>query len=382
MTLLAGALMAEASQSVGAADFGNPQFTHGLEALVESIDREANLTDAGIEAQRQRILGLLANRLRVEQALAEHPEIRDEPIHAPIVIVGLPRTGSTMTHRLLASDPAHTAMLWWEGRHPAMLPGEKRGEPHRRRALGKAEVEAVVAASPEAMDIHPWDFEGADEEVLLLEHSFHSSVPESFMHLPSYSGWVEAQDHVPVYQDLSALLKYLQWQTPTRAGKRWVLKSPHHLGYLDALLAVFPDAKIIQTHRHPMQTVPSFCSMCANLARPLTQQPDVRAIGAHWVRKLSRNLTACMETSMRKPDSFLDLHFREMVLDPIAQMTRVYAFAGKRLGARAEAAMRAYRQDDAHQADAHSYSLADYGLSEAQIDALFHDYVDRYGLLA
>lgn len=380
MTLPAAGLLAEAAELVGRDDFGNPQFIRGLEALVESINAEAALTEAGMAAQRQRIAGLLANRLRLEQAFSEHPEIRNERIDAPIVIVGLPRTGSTMTHRLLASDPAHTAMLWWEGRHPAMLPGERRGQPSERRALGRAEVEAVMAASPEAMDIHPWDFEGADEEVLLIEHSFHSTVPEAHMHLPSYSRWVEAQDHAPVYRDLLAMLRYLQWQTPGRRGKRWVLKSPHHLGYMDALLEVFPDAKIIQTHRDPMQTVPSFCSMCANLAASLTLAPNAQAIGAHWLQKLSRNLNACMKVAASRPGSFLDLHFRELARDPIAQMARVYEFAGERFGDRAEAAMRAHQEDDAHQADAHAYNLADYGLSGAQIDSLFGAYIERYGL--
>ena len=379
MTLLAADLL-KAAERVGRDDFGNPQFIRGLEALVDSINGEAALTEAGMAAQRQRILGLLANRLRLQQALAEHPEILNERIAAPIVIVGLPRTGSTMTHRLLASDPAHTAMLWWEGRHPAMLSGERRGEPTERRELGRAEVEAVVAASPEAMQIHPWDFEGADEEVLLIEHSFHSSVPEAHMHLPSYSRWVEAQDHAPVYRDLLAMLQHLQWQTPGRATKRWVLKSPHHLGHMDALFEVFPDAKVIQTHRDPMQTVPSLCSMCANLAAPLTRAPNPQAIGAHWLRRLSRSLNACMNTATARPDSFLDLHFRTMVQDPIAQMARVYEFVGERFGDRAEAAMRAYREDDAHQADAHAYNLADYGLSEAQIDSLFSAYIKRYEL--
>lgn len=380
MTLLAADLLKAAAELVGRDDFGNPQFIRGLEALVESINAEAALTEAGMAAQHQRLLGLLANRLRLQRALAEHPEILNERIAAPIVIVGLPRTGSTMTHRLLASDPAHTAMLWWEGRHPAMLPGERRGKPNERRELGRAEVEAVVAASPEAMQIHPWDFEGADEEVLLIEHSFHSSVPEAHMRLPSYSRWVEAQDHAPVYRDLLAMLQHLQWQTPGRAAKRWVLKSPHHLGHMDALFEVFPDAKVIQTHRDPMQTVPSLCSMCANLAAPLTRAPNPQAIGAHWLRRLSRSLNACMKTATARPDSFLDLHFRAMVQDPIAQMAQVYEFVGERFGDRAEAAMRAYREDDAHQADAHAYNLADYGLSEAQIDRLFSAYIKRYGL--
>ena len=379
-TLSADELMAEAQAVTGLEDFGQPQFIAGLEALVASMKAEAALTDVGLAAQRQRLQGLLVNRLRIEQALREHPEIRAERIDAPLVIVGLPRTGSTLTHRLLASDPDHTAMRWWEGRYPAMLPGERRGAPTERRALGRAEVEAVVAASPEAMSIHPWDFDGADEEVLLIEHSFHSTVPEAYMHLPSYSRWVEAQDHVPAYRDLLACLQYLQWQAPERAGKRWVLKSPHHLGYLDALLQVFPDARIIQTHRNPHETVPSFCSMCASLAAPLTRKPDARAIGAHWAAKLARNLEASAAVADRQPASFIDLHFRDLMDDPIAEMTRLYAFIGKPFDARAQAAMQAYRQDDAHQGSAHRYRLADYGLSEAGINALFGGYMGRYGL--
>ncbi len=372
--------MAEAISMTGLEAFGNAQFIAGLEMLIESMNGEAALTQVGREAQRQRIAGLLANRLRIERALEAHPDIQDERIESPLIIVGLPRTGSTLTHRLLASDANHTAMRWWEGRHPAMLPGERRGHPTKRRELGRAEVEAVVAASPEAMNIHPWDFEGADEEILLVEHSFHSSVPESFMYLPRYSAWIEAQDHVPVYRDLLACLKYLQWQDPTRKDKRWVLKSPHHLGYLDAMLEVFPDAKIIQTHRDPLQTVPSFCSMCASLSAPLTLKPDMQAIGAHWAIKLARNLERSTAVAARYPERFIDLYFRDMVKDPIGEMTRLYAFIGKPFSDQARADMAAHRDTDEHQANAHRYSLSDYGLSESQIDGLFGAYRARYGL--
>jgi len=375
VTIHAPDLMAEAERVSGLAQFGNDQFIKGLERLIDSINNEAALTQVGRDAQRDRIIGLLVNRLRIEQAFRTHPDIADERIESPLVIVGLPRTGSTLTHRLLASDADHTAMRWWEGRHPAMLPGEQRDHPVARRALGKAEVEAVVTASPEALNIHPWDFDGADEEVLLVEHSFHSSVPEAYMHLPSYSAWVEAQDHVPVYRDLLACLKYLQWQDSSRQGKRWVLKSPHHLGYLDAMLEVFPDAKIIQTHRDPMQTVPSFCSMCISLSAPLTHGLDANAIGAHWARKLARNLKRSTAVASRVPERFIDLDFRDMVADPLREMQRLYAFIDKPFSDEARAQMQAHRDSDEHQTNAHQYSLADYGLSERQIHELFRDYV-------
>ncbi len=380
MKLHVDAMLAEARQVTGLADFGEPVFVDGLQQLAASINGEAGLADFGVEAQRQRIVGLLCNRLRHEDALKRHPEILELPITAPLVIVGLPRTGSTMTHRLLAADPAHTAMLWWEGRYPAMLPGEQRGRPEERQALGEAEVAAVLAASPEALDIHPWAYDDADEEILLLEHSFLSTTPEAFMHVPSYSDWVQAQDHTSAYADLKRFLQALTWQAPGREGKRWVLKSPHHLGFIDKLLAVFPDAQIIHTHRHPLETVPSFCSMCANLAAPLSHTANHEAIGAHWAGKLSRALAHCMAVSEAQPERFLHLQFADMVGDPIAQMQRLYAFAGESFGDRAQAAMRAYREDDAHRPGSHRYALEDYGLDAATILRLFAPYIDRYGL--
>jgi len=255
----------EAKNQTGLENFGNPLFVEGFITLINSINKEADLNEVGVEAQKHRLIGILANILRIESAFIENPEILNEEIKSPVVIVGLPRTGSTMTHRLLASDPNHTAMLWWEGRYPAMLENEQRGNPVDRMEMGKAEVEAVMQASPDALTIHPWDYKGADEEILLLEHTFFSTVPESFMRLPAYSQWVESQDHIHAYVQLKKMLQYLQWQNPGRENKRWVLKSPHHLGFIDKLLNVFPDSKVIQTHRDPYKTVPSFCSMCANL---------------------------------------------------------------------------------------------------------------------
>ena len=314
----------EAKNQTGLANFGNPLFMNGFEALISSINQEADLNEIGVEAQKHRLIGILSNILRIENALMENPKILEEEIKSPVVIVGLPRTGSTMTHRLLASDPNHTAMLWWEGRYPAMLEGEKRGNPVDRMEMGKAEVEAVMKASPDALTIHPWDYKGADEEILLLEHTFFSTVPESFMRLPSYSNWVESQDHIHAYTQLKKMLQYLQWQNPGRENKRWVLKSPHHLGFIDKLLLVFPDSKVIQTHRDPYKTVPSFCSMCANLFEPISNSYDKEEIGHHWANKLAKVLNHCMKISKLNKENFLDLEFNKMIKDPISEMTEVY----------------------------------------------------------
>ena len=378
MKINANEIIDKAKSETGLSDLGKPLFSEGLNRLIDSINNEANLNEIGIQAQPIRIQGLLTNRLRFEEDLKKFPEILDQEIIAPIVIVGLPRTGSTMTHRLLASDPNHTAMLWWEGRYPALLPGEKRGDIETRMELGKAEVDAVVAASPEALDIHPWDYKGADEEILLLEHNFLSTVPESFMALPSYSEWIEEQDHTLAYEDLKKFIQYLQWQNPGREKKRWVLKSPHHLGFIDKMISVFPDAKIIQTHRDPIKTVPSFCSMCANLFEPLTTNFDKVFIGKHWSNKLTRALNHCMNISEQHPDNFLDLEFLNMIKDPIDEMKKIYEFIGEPFGEKTEVAMEAWREENKHEMGAHKYSLEEYDLTESQINNNFAKYQQKY----
>ena len=378
MKINANEILDQAKSETGLSDLGEPLFFEGLNRLVDSINNEASLNEIGIQAQPIRIQGLLSNRLRFEEDLKKFPEILDQEIIAPIVIVGLPRTGSTMTHRLLASDPNHTAMLWWEGRYPALLPGEKRGDIEARMELGKAEVDAVVAASPEALDIHPWDYKGADEEILLLEHNFLSTVPESFMALPSYSEWIEEQDHTLAYEDLKKFIQYLQWQNPGREKKRWVLKSPHHLGFIDKMISVFPDAKIIQTHRDPIKTVPSFCSMCANLFEPLTTNFDKVFIGKHWSNKLTRALNHCMNISEQHPDNFLDLEFLNMIKDPIDEMKKIYEFIGESFGEKTEVAMEAWREENKHEMGAHKYSLEEYDLTESQINNNFAKYQQKY----
>jgi len=372
------ALIDAAKKQTNLDNLGNPIFLEGFYNLVDSINKEADLNEIGMQAQHHRLIGILANMLRIEQALILNPEIVHEKIEAPVVIVGLPRTGSTMTHRLLAADPNHTAMLWWEGRYPAMLDGESKGDPRERMNLGKAEVEAVMQASPEALTIHPWDYKGADEEILLLEHTFFSTVPESFMRLPSYSKWVESQDHIHAYAQLKIMLQYLQWQNPGRELKRWVLKSPHHLGFIDKLLEVFPDAKVIQTHRDPHKTVPSFCSMCANLFEPLTNSYDKNEIGEHWANKLAKVLNHCMRISNTNAKNFINLEFNKMIKDPIAEMNEVYNFIGEDFSDQAENAMKAWKEENKHEMGAHQYCLEEFGLQSSFIDVNFEKYINQY----
>src|SRR6185436_11162743 len=226
-------IVAEARAKAGLNDFGDESFREPMRVLLAALDREAGLVDFGRAAQRGRIVDLLVNRLRAEDAFRRHPEILDEEIGAPIVIVGLPRTGTTLLHRTLAQDPRLYSVRWFECRYPARIPGGGTGDADPRIPQAKAEVQAMLDGSPALAAIHPLDAMAADEEILLLEQSFLSTVPESAANVPSYGRWLDAHDQAPAYRYLRKLLQLLQWQKRQlgERAERWVLKTPHHLGY-------------------------------------------------------------------------------------------------------------------------------------------------------
>ena len=367
------------TEITGLEDFGNPAHLIGLEMLCNSLKEEAQLNDIGKMAQHSRITGILTNRLRFEKELKNYPEIKDESILGPIVIVGLPRTGSTMMHRLLSSDSRNTSMVWWEGRNPSRFPSEEKGKPLERIKAGKNEVEELLQASPDLMSIHPMDAMAPDEEILLLEHTFYSTVPESFMYVPSYSKWIEQQNHTTAYEYLKLLLKYLQWQSPYRSKKTWVLKTPHHMGYVDIILKVFPNAKIIQTHRNPIDTIPSYCSMVTTLAEPLSNQLDPKLIGQYWEKKLSRVMLHCMNIATENPSNFLDINYLDLIEDPLQQIKKVYKFLNIELNEKAVSEMENWIQENQqHKHGHHEYSSSNYGLDDHIIKKDFSEYINRY----
>ena len=208
-------LLAAATEESGLTDFGDESFREPMGRLLRALDQEAQLTPMGRVVQRQRTVDLLVNRLRAEACFARHPEIADEVIRAPIVIVGLPRTGTTLLHRTIASDPRLYAARWWECRFPAPI----EGAPDDRVAHAEAEVRAMLEAVPALASIHPLQATAPDEEVLLIEHSFYSTTPEASANVASYGAWLERQDQRPAYRYLRRLLQLLQWQK-RRAGIR------------------------------------------------------------------------------------------------------------------------------------------------------------------
>ena len=375
-------LLAEARAIAGFHDFGDDGFLTPLRVLLASLADEASLNDSGRATMRGRVLESLVARLRAEDWFVRHPEIADEHIEAPLVVVGLARSGTTMLQRILASDPRHYAALWWEVRYPTPFPGTNFSEPDLRIPIAEREVRMILEASPEQAAIHPWDALAPDEEIMLLEHSFLSHVPEAFCNLPTYRSWLDDQDFAPAYEYLAKMLRFLQWQKKRRGEVRgrWVLKAPGHLGYLDVLFEVFPGAHVIQCHRDPLQTIPSGASMNVSLWALNTDEVDAKEVGHQWKERMAWALGRCVWVRDRMPaERFTDIWFRDAAADPIREVRRVYANAGIAFVSEARNAMEKWLVDNARdKRPAHEYSLAKFGFTEAEIRADFAAYRARF----
>ncbi len=381
MTFTSDALLSEAREQTGGLNaFGDARFRPGLDALCAALNTEARLSEMGAGIFRQKLVTQLANRLRVEAAFAAHPEIADEPVAAPLVIVGLPRTGTTKLHRLLSRDPRFSWMAFWESQFPVPFPGETLEAPTARIGAAHEMVEMMTTAMPKLAAIHPMDADEADEEVMLMEHSFMSAF-NAYADIPGYDRWLDAQDQMPAYDYLRRMLQFLQWQQRQRgkAPGRWVLKAPHHLLRMHLLLQVFPGVQVILTHRDPVQSIPSIASFIHTLWGIYSAEADAHRAGRTWHDLMRRALYHTMDVRQTAPDQFLDVDFRQTVQQPMTVVEQVYDFIGWPRDAEAETRMRAWLVEDekAHQGG-HDYSAEQFGLSDDGIRDAFAEYRQQH----
>ncbi|MEM0955297.1 MAG: sulfotransferase [Pseudomonadota bacterium] len=383
MNWTVSSIVQQAQAVDGLQDFGDEAaFGEALNRLVISLDREAALNALGVQVLRQRVVDILANRLRVEAWIKRHPEILDEEICQPLVIVGLPRTGTTMLHRTIAADHRMSAPLWFETRYPCPPLDWDPTMEDPRRVAGVAEMKAMLDANPDLLSVHPMDAEGPDEDIMLLEQSFYSYNIQSFAHVPGFDAWIESQNHRPGYDYLKLLLKFLQWQRRQtgQTVERWVLKAPHHLHFLDLVFEVFPDARIVQSHRDPVETIPSLASMIYELWRIYSDEADPTTVGEQWARKFAEGMQRSLAVREAvSSDRFLDLWFADTVSDPLGEIARVYDFIGMRLTPEAEAEMRQWQDFNRRELrPGHDYSLDTFGFTEEALCRQFAEYRERY----
>ncbi|MFO0690946.1 MAG: sulfotransferase [Myxococcota bacterium] len=376
------AILADACKRAGLEDFGPDPFREPFSVLLKSLREEAPLNELGRTVMRLRILESLEARLVTQEWIRRHPEILKEELGAPIVIMGLMRTGTTMLHRIVASDPRNHAADWWEVRFPAPALDTDWTKPDPRIAAARAEVAAILEADPRQASIHPWDAEAPDEEIMLLEHSFLSHVPEAFVNIPTYRRFITEADWTPAYVYLRKQFQFLQWQKRQRGNvrERWILKTPGHLGYVDTLFKIFPGARVIFNHRDPVETVPSAASMNFAMWALYGDPSEASIAAAQWQERLAWGTNRAMEARKRyDANRFADIWFKDVMRDPIAEVERVYGIFGIEMTAAARAAMQAWRdRNPREKRPPHEYELSEYGLTREGICAAFAEYRKQF----
>jgi hypothetical protein len=369
----ADAILADATRQAGFDAWDRTDVEEPLALIIEALESEAQLSAAGRAGAGARLRRLLTSYVGMQRDAASHPEILDEQIAAPIVIVGLPRSGTTLLHSLLSSDPAHRAPRWWEALHPSPPPEMATYATDPRRELVRAEFDRMFEASPGLLAALPYAPDLAAECNTLAQPTLRSSAFFIYYHLPSFQDWyLDRADHAIRYRYHRRALKQLQWHGPKG---RWVLKAPPHLLTMDALMAEYPDATIVHIHRDPTISVASAADLTwrnrilhSDAADPTTSGRDTLflwALATHRVRDFRR----------RRADLHLiDVEYDDLVAKPIPTVASVYEQIGEELSAEAEASMLRWLVDnDRQKRPAHHYDLADFGLSRAGVLAELGD---------
>ena len=370
-------LMAKASRRTGLSDWGEDDFLSPLSVLLENYEREANLSLLGRLAERETILRLLSNRLKVQRDFTNHPEILRQPVDKPLLILGMPRTGTTLLFNLMAQSPGARVPLWWELFQPSPPPEEAMRQTDPRIGEARRASRAGSLMFPKIRAVHEMTATSPEECFWIFQMVFSTSFFGMMYTMPTYIQWLMRHDMEPAYRYYRSILQLLQWRSP---GDHWVLKSPHHLFHLDALLKAFPDACIVHLHRDVAKTIGSACSMVASMRRVYGRGDDPEKVGRVVLETLATGIDRAMKVRERAPaDRFYDLRYADLVSDPKRQAERICGYFGypfeERMSAKIDAWMDTNRQ---HKHGAHHYTIEQFGLSEERVRDRFAEYLKRY----
>ena len=379
LNLSVQSLINGAKESAGLEDFGNDSFMEGLRILVDSFNNEARLNDIGIQSIPEIITRYLVNRLNVQDWISRHPEILDEKVAQPIIITGLPRTGTTFLQILLSVDPANRPLHHWEARQPCPPPQLVHSATDSRIQSAHEEFQLIEALKPELQAIHHLDAGGFTECMRLVAHEFKSTEFNAFIEAPSYAQWLLNCDMTSAYAYHELLLKLLQWRLP---NERWVLKSPFHLISLGALLGQYPDAQIIFTHRDPLKAITSLSSLYSAWNSLFSDEIENHKI-ANWCARYWATIIkkAMKERSRHNSEIFYDLQYQDLITDPLGSVKRIYKFFGRKVGIGHERCMQAWIRDNPQsKRGRHRYSIQKFGIIPEEERKRFAEYQEQFGM--
>jgi hypothetical protein len=366
-------LMAAARRRTGLADFGDGLFREGLDRLVESFQANPAVHGFGRHFFREYCVGVLANRLRITDELKRHPEIHDVPVARPLVITGLPRSGTTLLHRLMSEDPAGRIMLFWEAFEPSPAPRPETYRTDPRIGRARKALALINGLAPRIPAAHHFAAEEPEEDNTLFAHEFRAGFIGFMFDVPDYTRWLNAQDRVPGYRSMRRQLQLLSRHI---RGDYWILKSPAHVYGLDALLTVFPDANVVHTHRDPGKVIPSLASLSAGFRSLVADPLDLRRLGTEFAEAMAEGLEQAMTArASADPARFFDVRYESLVADPVDTVREVCQSFGYDFTPEYEARTRHYlAENPQHKHGVHRYSLDDFGLDAAAVARHFGDY--------
>ena len=372
-------LITRAKAATGLEDLGEESFREGLEILVASADTEARFNEVGQAAFDAQLVGFLSCRLQIEDWYARHPEIDEQEITAPLIGLGLPRTGSTALACLLAEDPGARFIRNWEALQPCPPPETATEHTDPRIEISKQGLARRDMLFPRMKAMVPSTATGPTECQTFMGYDFKSQLFQAYARIPTYVEWLNHKaDLVPTYQYVKRVLKLLQWRCPST---RWRLKNPSHSLFINALAEVFPDARYWMTHRDVASVLPSVCDLYYELSKAYSDEVDKVFLAhqnADWTELGLRRLTAFRD-KQGQDHRFFDIHFAPFQKDPFPALAQLYAFLGEELTDEARTRMEAWRRNmprDKH--GAHTYDPADFGIDLNALRERFRFYSDRF----
>ena len=374
------AVLGAATTQTGLTDFGSDEFREPLDVLCRAMDTEADFSPTGRLSQFSQLTAFAVNRLRIEQYIKDHLDALEVPVDRPIVIAGLPRTGTTHLHNLISADPALRSLPWWESLEP-VPPAEETGTIEGRIQRAKDGLAILNMAMPHYDRMHEMTWDHVHEEIHLLAIDFSTMLFDCSAVMPSWRSYYKEHDQTPHYQYLKRILRVLAHQRPPR--ERWVLKSPQHLEQIGPLMNVFDDATVVFTHRDPVSITASFATMICYSARMSATHPvDVHTIGQWWAQLIQDMLQSCTDDrDLIPPEQSIDVLFHEFMADDVAMVERIYQLADQPFTPDVKAAMDQYMVE--HPRGKHGrviYNLADFGMTALERRQALSFYTDRFAV--
>ncbi|WP_435017428.1 sulfotransferase family protein [Tundrisphaera sp. TA3] len=369
----ADAMIARARRATGLVDFGPDEFRESLGVLVDAFSGREDVHAFGRLAFRKYCEGLLESRLRIRDDLKRHPEILDVPITAPVFIVGLPRSGTTFLQRLMSTDPAARVMQFWEALWPSPPPTSATYATDPRIARARRQVALLDRVAPGVAAGHELGATLPEEDNSMFARDFRAAIFGFMYDVPDYILWLDGQDRLPGYRSHKRELQLLSWRCP---GNHWVLKAPTHLYGLDTLLQVYPDARVVMTHRDPEKVVPSVCRLAANFRGMLVDRIELRRLGAEFVEAVGQGSDRAIGArATLDPARFHDVSYDDLVADPIGAVRGICDRFGLDFSPGFEAGARRHLGEHPQgRRGVHRYGLDDFGLDRATVHRFFAAY--------